>query len=233
MQQDGTFDALLIEGLLLAASEEAEELKNVKTVDFSPTYLKFRDKLLKDPFRYAKRRKRPLWKKALQIAACLLLAMAIGLGAVMTVSPVARAEIVRWFREVYETYFFYRFVDDYEPGELPVYEIGEVPEGYVETDQEELGDFRRVTYQNTNGDRLWFAYVWMRDGFGWALNSVGVEVLDVDVNGCKGEFYYYPDESGTNCVIWRDEDASLMFCVDMFGKKEEILHVAESVFLAR
>ncbi len=233
MQQSGTFDDLLIEGLLLAASEEAEELKKGKPIEFSPSYQKFRDKLLENPFRYARRRKRPLWKKALQIAACFLLAMAIGLGTVMTVNPVARAEIVRWIREVYEYFSVYRFVDDSHLGALPVYEVGELPEGYMKADQEDSEGFHSVTYQNTRGDRIWFAYMWMRQGSGWAVDTEGTEVLDVDVNGCEGEYYYYPDGSGTNSVIWRDEDAGLIFCVDMSGDKEKILQVAAGVFLAK
>jgi len=231
MQQDGTFDALLIEGLLLAASEEAEELKKRTPVEFSPAYQKFRLKLLADPFRYARRRKRPLWKKMLQTVACFLLALVIGLGAIMAVSPSACAEFIRWLREVGEYFSVYRFVDDPQMEVLPVYEIGEIPEGYAKADQTDGEGFHSVTYQNMHGDRIWFAYMWMRQGNSWAVDTANVDVLDVEVNGCQGEFYYYPDGAQPNGVIWRDEDAGIIFCLDMIGEKDEILQVAAGIVL--
>ena len=54
---------------------------------FSPQYLRWRTRLLADPFGWGKKQLRPLWAKALRTAACILLAASVTLGSLMAVSP--------------------------------------------------------------------------------------------------------------------------------------------------
>ena len=55
--------------------------------DWSHRYLRNRTRLLADPFGWAKRMARPVWKRAARTAACVLLACLVTLGGLMAVSP--------------------------------------------------------------------------------------------------------------------------------------------------
>lgn len=102
MDERFDFEALLPRALMDAnllqfrrVLEEAETWEP----DFSPRYRRSRLRLLNDPAGWVRRRARPLWRKALQSAACLLLAVTLALGSLMAVSPTVRAAVLHWLRE--------------------------------------------------------------------------------------------------------------------------------------
>ena len=68
--------------------------------DWSHRYLRNRTRLLADPFGWAKRMARPVWKRAARTAACVLLACLVTLGGLMAVSPAVRAAVLGWFHQV-------------------------------------------------------------------------------------------------------------------------------------
>lgn len=232
MNQDWTFDDLLKEGLLLAAAKDAEELDRDAEVEFSLKYQQFRKKFLEDPFRYARRKKRPVWKKILQTAACLLLAAALGLAALLVVSPEARAGLIRWIRTVSNTSVSYDFFAEPTNQVPPHYEIGALPEGYAEVERLETPKAVFVTYQNEKGLRIYFQYMRMEEGIETGIDTRGAVISDITVNGCKGNFYFFPDGVESNEIVWIDETANLLFCLDMRGERTMILHIAESVSIS-
>ena len=67
--------------------------------DWSHRYLRNRTRLLADPFGWAKRMARPVWKRAARTAARVLLACLVTLGALMAVPAVAR-RCWGWFHQV-------------------------------------------------------------------------------------------------------------------------------------
>lgn len=232
MKQDWTFDSLLEQGLLLAAAKDAEELDQDAEVEFSPKYQKFRKEFLKDPFRCARRKKRPVWKKVLQTAAGLLLAAALGLAALLAVSSEARAGLLQWVRTVGDTSVCYDFFAEPTNQVPPRYEIGALPEGYVEAERNADPKIVSVFYRSENNPRIYLEYMYMEEGVGPLLDTRGVEVSDIEVHGCKGDFYYCPDGTGSNAIVWADETAGILFSIDMWAERDEILRVAESVYLA-
>lgn len=227
MNQDWTFDSLLRAGLLRAAAEDAERVCREEEVEFSAEYQRFQEKFLKDPFRFARRKMRPVWKKVLQTAACILLAAALGLAG----SPAARAGLVQWVRTIGDSsvsYDFYAGPTDRVP---PDYEIGAVPEGYTEIEKSIDTSYCLTVYQNEEGQCITFQYMYMEEGIGLGIDMQGMETLDIEVNGCNGTFYFFPDGSDSNVLVWLDEQAGLLFNLDMWGTLDEILPTAESVYL--
>ena len=70
-----SFDALLYQALLEAGWQENRTAwEGTEEPAFSPQYLRWRTRLLADPFGWGKKQLRPLWAKALRTAACILLA---------------------------------------------------------------------------------------------------------------------------------------------------------------
>ena len=102
-----------------------------------------RMRLLADPFGWAKRMARPVWKRAARTAACVLLACLVTLGGLMAVSPTVRAAVLGWLHQVQEDLVTFinpeRTAAEDAPGG---WRLSEVPEGFVLTDlspKRELG----------------------------------------------------------------------------------------------
>lgn len=98
-----TFDGLLRRALMDANLERFRDvLDGADGLDpaFSSRYLRQRMKLLADPFGWVGKTVRPLWKKVLRNAACLLLACTLALGALLAASPTVRAAVLNWLREI-------------------------------------------------------------------------------------------------------------------------------------
>jgi len=132
---DQALDKLMRQVLIdsLALEEESTE-----PVDFIPSkrHQQQMQLMLKNPLGWYKRKTKPVWKLALQRVAVVLLVASLGFGSVMVVSPTARAAVIRWVVEWYETHIVYRYSGDGISGGMPRYGIVELPDGYDENDEQ-------------------------------------------------------------------------------------------------
>ena len=87
-------DERMLRLALMEANQERfrEALEGAdRDVAWSPRYLRQRARMLADPFGWAKRMARPVWKRAVRAAACAALVCLVTLGGLMAVSPTVRA----------------------------------------------------------------------------------------------------------------------------------------------
>lgn len=198
----------------------------------SPRQQRRMTSMLADPLGYARRRGRPLWRRVLRAAACLLLVSALTLGALMAVSPTVRAAVLRWVTEVYETQIVYRFHGETPDSPLPRYAIGALPEGYVDTGEfEQAGASAYRIYENNQGQRLFLEYGWIRQGSAVVVSTIDMTVKDVSINGCPGYLYLSQDPEQGSAVVWMDEEAQVNFLIDGYESESVLLHMAENVIL--
>ncbi len=102
---------------------------------FSPRYNRFRLQILANPFRWAKKKIRPMWQKIITNVACIILACSIALGGLMVVSPTVRAAVLNWLQEISGnriTYFSRE--DDSLAADRTSWRPTWLPEGWVVTD---------------------------------------------------------------------------------------------------
>ncbi len=233
---DRELDALLRRALLDAGAEDwAKETEQPETQ--SRRQRRRMRALMADPRGYARRASRSLGRRVLRAAACLALVCAVALGGVLTLSPAVRAEVAQWVRTWTGRMVSYHFGGTPAQEELPWYEIGDPLEGYVKREREWNGDqtHTSVYYYNRAGERIWFSYDRMREDFALGMRTEGVEmeIQQVTVNGCPGDLYLIKDGSKSNVVIWMDQDAGIVFLIDAWASKKELLHMAESVDLVQ
>ena len=74
----------------------------------TPRYQRQMTAMLADPLKWARKRARPVWKKAIQKVAVILLVFSLSLGSLMAVSPTVRAAVIRWVTEWYEMHVTFR-----------------------------------------------------------------------------------------------------------------------------
>ena len=150
--------------------------------------------MLSDPLKWARKRARPIWKSALQKVAMILLVFTLSLGSLMAVSPTVRAAVVRWVTEWYETHIVYRYSGEQITGEMPQYEITDLPEGYAEVESKriEWPDYISFTYYNPNKENdqgIIFDYTYMSQGGVADFVTEDSETISVTVNGLKGQLF--------------------------------------------
>lgn len=226
-----SFDALLRQALLEAnwreyrsAWEEAEDPA------FSPAYLRWRTRLLADPFGWMKKRLRPLWAKALRTAACLVLASAVALGSLMAVSPTVRAAVLNWLREITGNLMTYSSVDrEAESDALPSnWRITWLPEGWG------LQDMTTSIwkYQGTSGKGSLLYSCYVPGSTDLTTNVDDVSDADsvretIQVQGTQADYY---ESDGYRVLLWENEEGFLFLLRgDSFLDRESFLKIAESI----
>ena len=226
-------DAFMSKVLLDAIAFDEDRLEEKIPYAASARHRRQMRAMLKDPVRWARERGKPVWKRVLQTAAVILLMLSLGLGSVMLASPTARATIVRWVTEWYETHIVFRYAGEDAQGEMSQYELGELPEGFVENQERQFigAGMTSHFYENEKKEVILFKYAYMQQG---ALSSVDAEnanVIPVFVNNCEGLLVIPKEEDSNSTLMWFDPERDLQFTLDAPLGQEDILHMAESVYL--
>lgn len=229
---DREIDALLQQVLVDALKLDWEEgLKKPNSFEPSLQYQHQIESMLKDPKAWAQRRPRPMWKIVFQKAAVIVLVFSLSFGGLMIFNPSARAFVVRWITEWYETHIVYRYFGDQISGDMPEYEISALPEGYSEFQREEQPNSIFVTYQGkTDGNQVFLRYVYMQQGSAVDFDTENSEGIPIMIQGWEG-MLYTSENTEYSTVTWIDPIANIQFIIDAPFSGREILAIAEGVKL--
>lgn len=232
---DNELDSMMQQILLDAIALDEERCED--KIPFEPS-LKYQHQtalMLKDPIRWEKNRSRPVWKKYGQRVAAILLVAFISLGSVMVASPTARAMVLQWFREWYETYISYHYTQEGSiPETMPEYTITALPEGYKENISEriEWPNYIQCRFENADESPILFDYIYMETGSISNIETEGAEIIEVVVNGCEGAIILPENSVKSDCTLtWINAEENLQFTIHASMDQNEILHIAESVKL--
>lgn len=195
-------DAFMSKVLLDAIAFDEDRLEEKIPYAASARHRRQMRTMLKDPVRWTRERGKPVWKRVLQTAAVILLMLSLGLGSVMLASPTARATIVRWVTEWYETHIVFRYAGEDAPGEMPRYELGELPEGFVENLESQFVGTGMTAhfYENEKGDVILFEYIYMQQGSLSGASTENAYVVSVSINRCEG-LLVIPNPNATALLI--------------------------------
>lgn len=197
--------------------------------DFSEGFRRKMEALLR------RQRRRSIRHTVWRYAAAVLLTVTLTFGAVMAMSPQARAAVVQWVRTVYENSVVYRFFNPAPQGALPRYQLTWLPEGFAETDVFCDEEYYYVIYENKeNGQGFIFEYQLMHDGTSVTnIPEEGSSITQVEVNGLRGEYYQAPDDADGNLLQFIDETADIIFKISGNIERDGIFNIAEGVILCK
>ena len=201
--------------------------------DWSPRYLRSRMRLLADPFGWAKRMARPVWKRAARTAACVALACLVTLGSLMAVSPAVRAAVLGWLHQVREDLVTFVNPDRHPAEDAPGgWRLSEVPEGFELTDlspKESSGWWR---YDDADSSaQLWFSVYTPEAGEVTANVEDTMNAEDghttVEVQGYEADLF---QSEGAALLTWQNE-AGYLFLLRAtdFDDTGALLEMAEGV----
>ena len=198
--------------------------------DFSPGFERRMQPLLR-------RAAYPVRYRLLRQCANVFLALLIGLGALLALSPSARAIVRTWFRE--ETGWFRDIVNDnvqYLPNESTSpnvqydYFLPEVLDGYTLLHTSEDVSGKMYVYVNDNGQVLHFEYIRHIQGTSLVIfdpedyihhtNTVGKSTADI---------YLAPDSSENSIIVWECPETQVLLFIRARASEDELIALAESV----
>lgn len=228
---DQELDQLMRRVLLDAAAENEKKEKQTQGFYASNHYQHEIQKMLRNPLSWAKGRSLPAWKRTVQRVAAVFLAVFIGFGGVMVISPTVRAAVINWITEWYETHIVYQYTGEDVQGEMPQYEITDLPEGYQETIRDIVPAAVSIVYENENHDLICLDYTFMQEGASNLITTEGFQMEDVLINGCEGTLFVPDNPQNMKTLTWIDSEEDIQFTLNAFLSKIDILHMAESVSL--
>lgn len=197
--------------------------------DFSEGFRRKMEALLR------RQRRRSVQHTVWRYAAALLLTVTLTFGAVMAVSPQARAAVVQWVRTVYENSIVYRFFNPAPQGALPRYELTWLPEGFTETDAYVSQHGCGFLYMNENTEQgIAFDYSSMRDGTATTITpEEGCTISHTEINGMLADFYQMANDNETNVLVLVDEKADIIFTISANIDKDSIFNIAKGMILCK
>lgn len=170
--------------------------------------------------------------KVARTAAGILLTILVGAAAWLTFDVEARAAVKAWFMEFYEHNIVYRFCENAESDELPLYELGYIPDGF-ELEREVITEkFRALHYKNDKkGEVFVFEYTKYYDDFIVNIweGEDELPLESVEINGEGANYCAKKSKKDTNSLVWVDEVRKIIFTINSNLEKYEIIEIAEKV----
>lgn len=170
-------------------------------------------------------------------AAAIILLILFTAGVVLAVDTEARANFFEWVKKIYENSIVYEFFGGTQDEGLPNYELGWVPEGYEAVDVYRDETTYSAIYMKVDDPEAVFVFDYSQkqegDIYEVLYDEEEYEIKKVDINGLVGELYLSLIKTETNDLIWVDEDKGVVLAISGYINEEDMLHMAEEVFLCK
>lgn len=230
---------MLTDAILKEAAAEAERFRlSIVPEDGEPHLFskRFERKMQK----LIRRANHPIRYQVMRIAAAVVLVIATLFGAVMAISPEARAAVVGWIKETFGVYAQYS--NDHVQGNDDTtsnnnnpkttraeYHLAVAPEGYREINVIDKIDGKMYAYVNDLGEILQFAYSHGAKNDSLFIETDNYEKYTDVVNGLRADIYLATKENETNIIVWQDPNADVLLHVFAMADRVELIEIAETV----
>lgn len=229
MQRGG--DSVITDEMLKQAAEEAANMMNDELSEQAASQKhQFSPRFERKVKRIIRRTSHSAIYRFLRSVACILLIATIGIGSILTVNVEARAAVIKWIKEQFETYQGYIFKgENVDDAELSRYYLGWIPEGYelVFSDEDENGG--TYVYTDEQGRIAQFNYIYGQQGSATFIKTEGYDKYAITVNGLPAELYVAIEEKDSDGIIWTDDSRNVIFHFSAHVDRESLIKIAENV----
>lgn len=166
------------------------------------------------------------------VIAIILIATLCG-SVFVTTSPVARAAVREWIREIYEHSIVFHFTASSKSSELPFYSPTWLPDGMELVETTEMSSQHGEYYMDANGNDLSIDYVFADDSSVILYDNLDGSTIQWEEITIHGNVAYYipPDEYGQSCIMWTED--GIAFTIDGTLEKQDMLHISESLVIVK
>ena len=217
---------MISDALLREAAAEAEvcllaNLPEVQPHEFSAGFERKMKRLIS-------RANHPIRHQVLRYAAAVLLAVLTLFGAVLAVSPEARAAVFGWVKNT-----FYAFVEYSSSGTgngaKYSYHLTKIPDGYkllkIDNSESEM----LYLYADESGGIFQFSYISGENASKTLFITKEHQHYTGTVRGFAADIYIANNQNETSTIIWIDKDEDILFYICAKANMEELIVLAESV----
>lgn len=235
---------MLTDAILKEATAEAERFRlSIVPEDGEPHVFskRFERKMQK----LIRRADHPVRYRVMRVAAAVALAIVTLFGAVMAVSPEARAAVVGWVKSAFYEFFEYSNEapntnntptnennDANNPTSEPVkyeYCLSVIPEGYRELKAADRADGKTYLYISEAGKILQFTYAYGAENSNLFIKTEDYEQHSAFVNNLPADIYIALKENETSVIVWQDSQKSVIFEIFAMADQPELIKIAETV----
>ena len=176
------------------------------------------------------RARHPAAYKALQRAACILLALLALFGGIIAFNPDVRAAVVDWVKERLGqfTHYYHTGETTPEPVERKQYELGWLPEGYMLIDSVPGEDRESLIYVNGSGQILQFHCYYGKTDSPYIDGETCIR-KSVLVDNHSADLYLALDPNGGNAIVWTDPESGMLFYISAAVNEEDLMQLASGV----
>lgn len=224
---------MLTDAILKEATAEAERFRlSIVPEDGEPHVFskRFERKMQK----LIRRADHPVRYRVMRVAAAVALAIVTLFGAVMAVSPEARAAVVGWIKETFGVYTHYSNNDtntedtNIDPVQYE-YHFSVIPEGYVELMAEDIPGGKMYLYMGDLGNILQFTYTYEVDSANLFVKTDACDHYSGFVNNLPADIYIALKGNENSAIIWRDLQNGVIFEIYAMLDQTELIALAETV----
>ena len=181
-----------------------------------------------------RRANHPIRYQVMRTAAAVALAIVTLFGAVMAVSPEARAAVIGWVKETFGIYTHYssdgvNTTDGKNASVKYEYRLSAIPEGYLELAVEDMPSGKTYLYMNDTGNILQFSYI-----YGAQNSSLFVKAEDYEqhtgfVNNLPADIYIALKDNETSVIVWQDSQEGVIFEIFAMSDQAGLVTLAETI----
>jgi len=181
-----------------------------------------------------RRANHPIRYQMMRSAAAAVLVIAMLFGAVMAVSPEARAAVVGWIKEALGAYMHYSS-DKTNPEDTNIdpvkyeYHFSVIPEGYMELMVEDIPGGKMYLYMSDLGNILQFTYTYDKSSSDLFVKTEDCEHHSDFVNTLPADIYIVQKENENSAIIWQDQRNGVLFEIYARMNQAELIALAETV----
>lgn len=220
---------MISKDVFVSALEEVDNAILVALPDPGECSFQFSDRFEQRMRSVIRRGNHPGIYKTLQRVACVLLVLLMLFSSVMIFSTDARAAIIGWIKEQYETFYHYFFPKEDEAVEKVEYTLGWVPDGFTLVSTQSISTRKTSIYLGPQNQMLQFTWQYGDSAFPAYFDSQTLSHKAVNVGTHKGDLYLSDTEENTNGIAWVDDDRNILFSISAPLNEKALIKVAEGV----
>lgn len=179
--------------------------------------------------RLTRRADHPVLYRAAQAAAAAVLVLVTIFGALIALSPQARAAVISWVRSTVGNWFAYTTDETAPPDVKYGYFLPDTFYGYSLLTTIEGDNGTDYVYMNEKGKMLQFGFMCGADAGSMFLDVEDCVYEPGSVGPFPADVYISPDEERNSAVVWQDADNCILCCLCVIADRDTLIEIAEKI----
>lgn len=175
----------------------------------------------------------PVMYKAIQRVACIFLVLVMLFSSVMIISTDARAAIIGWIKEQYDTFYHYFFPSEATDTEQAEYSLGWVPDDYRLVDTQITATRTTLIYLDSQNHMLQFSYIRGTSTAADYVDREAYESHDITIGNLGGELFISLTPLKTNGIVLVDQDNNVLFTISAPVEKDDLIRIAGNINISK